>query len=701
MHHFFDPSRREAADSNGAAPQPCMSALKQPPIPLSTHATALLSQPATTTPPSLPLVPPAPAPRDAEPTIIAPISASSRSPAPVPPPTSTSDSLPPTPSSQPRHFYGREMFNNAQGIIISNSQFIDASHAGSGLERLLKFSMSDAFHDSGARYPPPKCHLGTRNEYIDLITNWALEKSNRKEPILWMHGPFGVGKSAVAQSCAEALESIDKLAATLFFSRSNGDRDDPRRIFTSIAYQIATKCPSLGEIISRRMTEHPALATKSLSKQSEDLLVQPLGQVDIPGSGLDGCAVIIDGLDECRGTAEQCEMIKIIAASVDKHTTPFRWFITSRPEDPIVRTMNSSTISPVCSRVELPVSRAIDHEILVYLTDEFKLIRKDHGFPESWPSEEVLALLVERGDGLWIYVGTMVRFIKDENSLGPEDQLRIVLEFAKDVSGKVGPDNPLAEMDFFYTLIMQRVPPKVRTTVQKILLVHSVFSDDPSYVATALRLSADQLRRACSSIQSVMELQGSDLDSMEIQFYHTSFLDFMKDPQRSKDLYSEHIVFPLGTVLPEGLSSADHYANVVAWFWGLCEVPEHPLDSQTATSLAELPFKKMLGLLGDHGELGIYDGQARDNLPAEFRDKIIREGRCPIPGCMNTGKVWILGHGENETVPRQWETLGFELENNQGLRNGKCICGAQIRRGRRPISARIARVAQFLLNTLP
>ncbi|KAF5347618.1 hypothetical protein D9756_010660 [Leucocoprinus leucothites] len=438
-------------------------------------------------------------------------------------------------STLPPHFHGHGMFHMAQNFTISNSHFIDFSPTGFGLERLLKHSMPDAFYNSSARYPPPKCHFGTRKDYIDLVTKWALGESDRKEPILWMRGPFGVGKSAIAQSCAEALAPMNKLAATLFFSRSNPDRDDPRRVFMSIVYQIATKCPSFREIIARRMAEDPALAAMSLSTQFETMLIDPLREVDAIGSSLGGRVVVIDGLDECRGTAEQCEIVRIIAASVDKCTTPFRWFITSRPEDPIIRAMTSAAVSPTCSRIELPVSREIDHEILLFLTDEFRKIREDHGLPDSWPSEEALALLVEHGAGLWIYVATMVRFIKDENSYGPEDQLRIVVEFAKDVSSKFV-ENPLAEMDFFYTLIMQRVPSKLLTTVRKILLVSSIAGQDPESIADILCLSVEKLRRACAPIRSVMELEGTDLTSMSITFYHASFLDFMKDPQRSKEL---------------------------------------------------------------------------------------------------------------------------------------------------------------------
>ncbi|KAF5348105.1 hypothetical protein D9756_010794 [Leucocoprinus leucothites] len=137
-----------------------------------------------------------------------------------------------------------------------------------------------------------------------------------------------------------------------------------------------------------------------MSTQFENLFVHPLRGVDTAECGLDGRAVIINGLDECRGTAEQCDIIEIIVTSARKRATPFRRFITSHPGDSIRRTMNYATVSPVRPYDKFPVSRAVDHEILIYLTDEFKKIRGDHSLPNSWPSEEALTLLVKRCTGL-------------------------------------------------------------------------------------------------------------------------------------------------------------------------------------------------------------------------------------------------------------------------------------------------------------
>ncbi|KAJ3559593.1 hypothetical protein NP233_g11228 [Leucocoprinus birnbaumii] len=520
------------------------------------------------------------------------------------------------PSSPPSHPIEHSMFNRAHDFIIKDVRFTDnsqTSHAispgpfGLGLEILLKKSMPDAFHDSLARHPPPRCHLGTRKEYINLIIQWALGESDHKEPVLWLRGPFGVGKTAVAQTSAEALKSLDKLLATLFFFRLNADRNDPRRVFPSIVWQIASLYSSFAEIIDMILQKDPSITTKPLSTQFEELIIIPLQQIDVAAKVvLEGRVVIIDGLDECQGTAEQCEIIRIIAASARNRTTPFRWFITSRPEDPIIRTMNSFSVSPIVYMLELPVSRKIDHEILLYLVDEFAKIRESHGLPDSWPSEEVLTLLVDHTDGLWIYISTMVRFVKDDISLGPVDQLHIILKFLGDVSNKVAPNNPLEEMDFLYVLILQRIPSDILTTIQKILLLHSLNSS-MNMIAQTLGLSVPQLHRYCASLQSVMELRGNDLRSLKLHFYHASFVHFLTN------------------------------AN------------DHPIDVPTAAAISNLPFQKMLRLVPEGSHCAVIDENTlNQNLPLEFRDRIIRKGECPIPGCTKTHPIFIFGFADNE-----------------------------------------------------
>ncbi|KAF9441682.1 hypothetical protein P691DRAFT_779715 [Macrolepiota fuliginosa MF-IS2] len=412
-----------------------------------------------------------------------------------------------------------------------------------GLKILLEASMPDAFHDSSARDPPPSCHPGTRYTFIDAITSWGLGTSRRTKSMLWMYGPAGVRKSAIAQTCSERLAERNKLGAALFFSRSVGPnkRDDPHRLFPSLAYQIAAKFDAYGDILDHHIQKNPTLVAKSTREQFQELLVKPLSQLGADAAGVvEGLVVIIDGLDECgKGPGMHCDIIEVTAASIRNRATPFRWVLLSRPETHIVGSFTVNGMHSLTYRLEVRVSRDIDNEITLYLTDGLRRIQQRNGLPDSWVSERDVGVLVDLSGGLFIYAATIIRFIGDYDLLGPVDQLRAVLAL---VSSDRESDSvhPLSELDLFYTLIMRRVPPGILPRIQAILLLRfytlpldmrktpALLGLPPVTIITNLiGLSEPQFWNACGSLYSVLKLDSN------ITFYHASFMDFLHNSRQS------------------------------------------------------------------------------------------------------------------------------------------------------------------------
>ncbi|KAF9449320.1 hypothetical protein P691DRAFT_667702 [Macrolepiota fuliginosa MF-IS2] len=445
-------------------------------------------------------------------------------------------------------------FQNAQNFTVNNAQFVSNPqtfnyNSGSGdwvvfaeiqegLDILLKASLPQAAHDSSERDPPPRCHPGTRQDYIAQIIQWSLNKKDRIGRMLWMQGPAGVGKSAVAQTVAETLD--DKLGAAFFFSRLNSG-DDPDCFFTTLAYQLATKITPFGDILDQKIRRDPTLVTKAMTQQFEALIVAPVRELQNKGIDVGELVIIIDGLDECATMESQRNIIEIVATSVQEQSTPFLWIFFSRPEPHIITVFTSSRLLSLSLHLELPVSRDVDNEITQYLTDEMANLRREHGLPLSWPSENDIGTLVKLSAGLFIYTATIIRFIRAYDSLGPEDQLRLVLSLAKK-SNEVRTTHPLFELDSLYMLIMQRVPSQVLLTTQKILILTSVGSrNDAKMAANILNLSESQLQYAYRSLHSVLNLacsneeapQNSELRALTLTFYHASFMEFLWDPRRS------------------------------------------------------------------------------------------------------------------------------------------------------------------------
>ena len=168
-----------------------------------------------------------------------------------------------------------------------------------------------------------------------------------------------------------------------FSSPDPTKRNNPDRVFTSIAYQLAVKFPPIGDILDRKTLKDPTVLTAARPVQFEELLVKPLQQITSQNVPIEGWVIILDGLDEIDGpTAEvdgrtaQAEIIDIVAKSIRERSTPFRWFILSRPESHIQREMGADDVSSLLHSLDLPLSSQDDHDILTFFEKELDKIRK-------------------------------------------------------------------------------------------------------------------------------------------------------------------------------------------------------------------------------------------------------------------------------------------------------------------------------------
>jgi hypothetical protein len=268
----------------------------------------------------------------------------------------------------------------------------------------------------------PSCFPGTREQYIQDITQWATASD---EPIFWMRGPVRVGKSAIAQTWAE--KEAGYLGAAFFFSISG--RKDPSRFFTSLTYQLSTEFQHYRAILNTKISNNQTLVKKRLSSQFKALLVEPLIELERQGKGLGRRVIFVDGLDECSSENAQCEIIGIIAApeSIHPKSTPFRWAMFCRPEVHIESIFDKENISPICCGGLLSISCKLTER----LNCTFKTIlqrRKLLSKASSWPTDQDIRTLVEASASLLAYPAAVLRFVGNRSSLRLEGALRDVLD---------------------------------------------------------------------------------------------------------------------------------------------------------------------------------------------------------------------------------------------------------------------------------
>jgi len=357
-----------------------------------------------------------------------------------------------------------------------------------------------------------------------------------------MWGPAGVGKSAIAKSCAEKTAEKDRLGASFFFSRTQ-HVDDPKRFFTTIAHQLVQKVDDYRRILGLRIQHNQDLHTKGPDIQFHQAIIEPFLELARRNMGVQDKTVIIDGLDECNGDPAQSKIMELVAKSVIEHgdKIPLLWAIFSRPESHINHEFSRSHLF---AKVELPASESDDGDIRLYFRDKFRPLASDD---TVWLSEDTLDILVSMAAGLWIYAATLVRFIMDQEDL-PRQQLHRVLEFNSRQIQSNTKSGVTAELDAFYGMIISRISSKHLPIVQQSLLIHHTTFEAALHILCNIQgLALEDLKHTLSKLHSVLtfipeEERGWEEPfpgSMYISFYHASFMEFLLDKTRSEEYWLE------------------------------------------------------------------------------------------------------------------------------------------------------------------
>jgi hypothetical protein len=416
-----------------------------------------------------------------------------------------------------------------------------------GMAILHRAIAGDAFHDSAERFPQPRCHPETRTKLLDVLWNWACgiqpprnwtwensddeysditsvsensdEKHERKlnSSILWLYGPAGSGKSAVAQSLCQKLQEEGRLGGSFFFKRGHPSRGNAKKLFPTIAYQLALLLPELRESISQIIKNDPAIVDRSLSNQLQELIIRPCRYISQP------ICIIIDGLDECDGQDLQQEVLRSIGNEIPLSV---RFFIASRPESHIRETFAGPSLDGFHRPLNIEQSF---RDVRRYLLDEFLRIRGEHQTMSTvsspWPRREVVEALVEKSSGYFIYVSTVIKFI-DDKQFRPVDRLDIVLGLKSTTSG-----SPFDALDQLYHQILCGVPMDFHSQLLGILaVIRAGFILWISQIEQLLELEMGDIRLILRGLHSIIRIPEHDGN---LWVHHASFLDFLDDPSRS------------------------------------------------------------------------------------------------------------------------------------------------------------------------
>ncbi|KAJ7444540.1 hypothetical protein B0H11DRAFT_2249825 [Mycena galericulata] len=365
--------------------------------------------------------------------------------------------------------------------------------------------------------------------------------------IVWLHGPAGSGKSAVAQSFCQRLKAEGRLGGGFFFKRGHLSRGTASKLLSTIAYQLALIHPELNQAISQTVENDPAIVHRSFFNQLRNLIIEPCRRTPLTHP----VVIVIDGLDECEGQNIQQEILRAMATAMRQQPQPILFFIASRPEPHISEVFNEPILDGFHCALDIKQSF---EDVRKYLLGEFGRIHREHRtmatVSRPWPSSEVMDNLVNKSSGYFIYASTIIKYIDDKN-FRPKNRLEIILGIKER-----GLASPFDTLDQLYVHILSEVPLESRSQLLQILTilgsrVHPTFMS-VSEVEQLLELHPGDLRLVLRNLHSVIKVPEASDSFRDITVHHASFLDFLNDPTRSGPFYlrgSQHCMDLLRCIL--------------------------------------------------------------------------------------------------------------------------------------------------------
>ncbi|KAM6492677.1 hypothetical protein JOM56_012401, partial [Amanita muscaria] len=323
---------------------------------------------------------------------------------------------------QGAHISGNTRLTNVRGDYVTST--VNNYGETNGLKELKKFVSFEAQFDSSAQDPNRQCHPGTRKNVLKRLRDWV-DNPNSTERIFWLHGPAGAGKSAIAQTIAHSY-ARPKVAASFFFFKSDVNRNDGNRLFTTLAYQLALSMPEIRDYIVNSLSERPDLPWTNPETQFEQLLVRPFQVLSEDASQQLAPAVypiigivkkyqqlapviIIDGVDECTNDDLQRRFLQVIGDAVGDQCFPLRFLIVSRPELHIEQTVRR--FQPPTLTIDLAKLDDANRDIKKYLVDGFSRIASEQDLDPAWPGQEIIDTIVYKSSGNFIFPSLVIRFV--------------------------------------------------------------------------------------------------------------------------------------------------------------------------------------------------------------------------------------------------------------------------------------------------
>jgi hypothetical protein len=390
----------------------------------------------------------------------------------------------------------------------------------------VDFELGDMPYAKGARYDPDKgCLPGTREKIIGEIVQWVNSTNDDTAPrLFFLSAVAGYGKSAVAHEVARQFDELGRLGSSYCYDRADQTNRHPGNLLSTIASDIADLDlhwkKSLYAVV---MGNRSLRTTRSPTEQFINFISKPSKAMTTIGP----IVIVIDAFDESGDIASRKPLLDVLARAAADLPTNFRILITARPERDILKALSDKQCIRYRHLDDIDKS-SNEHDISLFIETTLSGIPS---LESKWPNKAWCRMLIGKADGLFQWVSTACRAIKDgEGGVLPSE---ILTRFYNLTSG----------LDELYTEVLRQsfdpnnamVMFRFQSVMGRILATKEPLSISAHLALWCGSDDGELMKLVTQSMGSL--LSGVHRSDIPVRARHASFFDFLADKSRSKSYF--------------------------------------------------------------------------------------------------------------------------------------------------------------------
>jgi hypothetical protein len=363
------------------------------------------------------------------------------------------------------------------------------------------------------------CMEGTRAAVLDGLVSWALEPASQHNlrsgmdvtNMYWLYGSPGLGKTSVANSLCDRLRRNGILGGSFFCKHDNEDLREPKRVLPTLIAKLVRMWSPFRNLVTKTLLDEPQINPNSTRGE---LLLKSLQLLEEhPPHPL---VLVIDALDECGQHDTRRPLLNCLVEACS--LVPWlKAVITSRPEHDIKTFLDTHNVA----RLDLATDPSARHDIRVFTEYRMASVASRRHLPSDWPGEEYINKIVERSNGLFIFVETLSRLVDVPE---PDQLLAQVLGGASQVA-----DTTLHHL--YSTAITSRITqptPAFQSILRAITAVSPYRPLCDESLAELLSLEPRVVRSWVDELGSLLYRDQSKKGGVHVR--HLSILEFLVGP---------------------------------------------------------------------------------------------------------------------------------------------------------------------------